>query len=187
MRDDRRVAASGPSGSVSAVTTGPDRAEPSAVRAVLAFDGSPGAHRALEHAARVLPGASVVVVVAWEGFAHAAVRHGVVGPVATTAIADADAAARRSAQELAEEGARLAAAHGLRARAEPAETHDGVWRAIERVAHRCNADVVVVGARGRGDVAAAMLGSVSHDLVRHSARPVLVVPPPGRRPPEDVR
>jgi nucleotide-binding universal stress UspA family protein len=158
-------------------------ADASAVRAVVAFDGSPGARRAVEHAARVLPGASAIIVVAWEGFAHAAVRHGVVGPVATTAIADADDAARRRARELAEEGVRLAETRGLRARAEPVETHDGVWRAVERVAHRCNADVVVVGARGRGDVAAAMLGSVSHDLVRHSARPVLVVPPPGRRPP----
>jgi nucleotide-binding universal stress UspA family protein len=169
------------------VTTAPDGAGASAVRAVLAFDGSPGAHRALEHAARVLPGASAIVVVAWEGFAHAAVRHGVVGPVAGTAVANADAAARRRAQDLAEEGARRAAALGLRARAEPVETQDGVWRAVERVAHRCNADVVVVGARGRGDVAAAMLGSVSHDLVRHAARPVLVVPPPGRRTPDDVR
>jgi nucleotide-binding universal stress UspA family protein len=159
------------------------RADASAVRAVVAFDGSPGARRAVEHAGRVLPGASAIVVVAWEGFAHAAVRHGVVGPVATTAVAGADDAASRRARELAEEGVRLAEAHGLRARAEPVETSDGVWRAVERVAHRCNADVVVVGARGRGDVAAAMLGSVSHDLVRHAARPVLVVPPPGRRPP----
>ena len=46
---------------------------------------------------------------------------------------------------------------------------------IGRVADDVNADVVLVGRRGRGGVAELLLGSVSHELVQHSKRPVLVI------------
>lgn len=46
---------------------------------------------------------------------------------------------------------------------------------IDEVAERENADVVVVGRRGRGGVTELLLGSVSHALVLHSKRPVLVI------------
>jgi nucleotide-binding universal stress UspA family protein len=49
---------------------------------------------------------------------------------------------------------------------------------IGEVAERENADVVVVGRRGRGGVAELLLGSTSHELVLHSTRPVLVISPP---------
>jgi len=46
---------------------------------------------------------------------------------------------------------------------------------IASAAERENADVIVVGRRGRGGVAELLLGSTSHELVLHSTRPVLVV------------
>lgn len=46
---------------------------------------------------------------------------------------------------------------------------------INKVADEVNADVVLVGRRGRGGVAELLLGSVSHELVQHSKRPVLVI------------
>jgi nucleotide-binding universal stress UspA family protein len=46
---------------------------------------------------------------------------------------------------------------------------------IADVAERENADVIVVGRRGRGGVAELLLGSTSHELVLHSRRPVMVV------------
>lgn len=51
---------------------------------------------------------------------------------------------------------------------------------IGRVADATGADVILVGRRGRGGVAELLLGSVSHELVLHSKRPVLVIstPPP---------
>ena len=49
---------------------------------------------------------------------------------------------------------------------------------IAEVADHENADVVLVGRRGRGGVAELLLGSVSHELVLHSKRPVLVISTP---------
>jgi nucleotide-binding universal stress UspA family protein len=46
---------------------------------------------------------------------------------------------------------------------------------ISAVAEREDADVIVVGRRGRGGVAELLLGSASHELVLHSKRPVMVV------------
>lgn len=53
---------------------------------------------------------------------------------------------------------------------------------IAKVADELNADLIVVGRRGRGGVAELVLGSVSHELVLHSKRPILVISanPPGR-------
>ena len=46
---------------------------------------------------------------------------------------------------------------------------------IAQVAESIDADVIVVGRRGRGGVAELVLGSVSHELVLHSKRPILVI------------
>ena len=53
---------------------------------------------------------------------------------------------------------------------------------IARVAEDVNADVIVVGRRGRGGVAELVLGSVSHELVLHAKRPILLIPTSVRRP-----
>jgi nucleotide-binding universal stress UspA family protein len=47
---------------------------------------------------------------------------------------------------------------------------------INDIADRVNADVIILGRRGRGGVAELVLGSVSHELVLHSNRAVLLIP-----------
>jgi len=42
-----------------------------------------------------------------------------------------------------------------------------------------NADLIVVGRRGRNGLAELVLGSVSHELTHHARRPVVIVPPLG--------
>jgi nucleotide-binding universal stress UspA family protein len=46
---------------------------------------------------------------------------------------------------------------------------------INQVADEVDADILLVGRRGRGGVAELRLGSVSQELVLHSKRPVLVI------------
>ncbi len=69
-------------------------------------------------------------------------------------------------------------AAGVDARFESREAHYGhVAQALASAADDLDAEMIVVGSRGRSDVASLTLGSVSHKLLHVSRRPVLVVPP----------
>jgi nucleotide-binding universal stress UspA family protein len=50
------------------------------------------------------------------------------------------------------------------------------WMLID-VAEREDADLIVVGSRGRGGFSELLLGSTSHQLAQHARRPLLIVPP----------
>jgi nucleotide-binding universal stress UspA family protein len=134
--------------------------------AVVGYDGSEHAQRAVAYARRRLgDGGRLIAVFAyvappeWEGTAYherSLELH------------------RKHGRELLD---RLAAESG-----EPAETvlvEGPPAEALVSVAHDNNAEEIVVGSRGFGPVR-ALLGSTSHALLHATDRPVVIVPDPAR-------
>jgi nucleotide-binding universal stress UspA family protein len=147
---------------------------------VAGWDGSAGAHAALEFAALHLPRRELIVA---HGY-RSPVRHTLRGRTFLRShsallhdYADAiDSVFRDLAESSAEEGAQAARALGLRAQACAYEADGGDWHALLRGALETGAAAVLVGTRGLGAAAATVLGSVASGLMHAAALPVLVVP-----------
>ncbi|HEY1567198.1 MAG TPA: universal stress protein, partial [Solirubrobacteraceae bacterium] len=88
---------------------------------------------------------------------------------------DADELVGRVRDRLGDEHADVRVAAGS-----PAE-------AIRAAADGEDAEMLVVGSRGRGNLRSAVLGSVSRDLTANAGRPVVVVPPGGAWSTDDGR
>ena len=150
---------------------------------LVCYDGSPDACAAIDRAAVLMPGAEATVLTFWEPFADA-IMHGNAGGMSLGGLASAgdaeriDAGSEASARRLAVEGAERATAAGLIARERVASQRGGSGHTILVSAADVDADVVVLGTRGRGGVKSFLLGSVSHEVVQHADRSVLVVPSP---------
>lgn len=93
-------------------------------------------------------------------------------------IDEIDAAARTAAQRAAEAGAQLARDGGLDASPRTCTQLGTVARAILHTAGEIDAAAIVVGTRGLAGVKSLLLGSVSHGLIQHADRTVIVVPGP---------
>ena len=144
---------------------------------VIAYDGSDQASAAAETAARLFPAHPATVVTVWESNAatSAGALLAIPADVAREAYEKLDDANRREAAELAERGAEQLRASGIEATAEAVRCRGNTWSTIVKFAERNQAEVIVVGSRGRSGVKSALLGSVSTGVVHHSSRPVLVV------------
>jgi nucleotide-binding universal stress UspA family protein len=92
---------------------------------------------------------------------------------------EADAGIEKAAVATAADGAQRAAAAGLVAQPRTARRNDDIAAVILAVAADEDTDVIVLGTRGLGGVKSLMLGSVSHAVLHHADRAVLVVPSPG--------
>jgi nucleotide-binding universal stress UspA family protein len=137
-----------------------------------ATDGSPGADRAVEWAAKLAKalGASLTVLNVPEPPSRGAIdAFKAVEHVGEAEVVDLIA---KGVLARAVERARQAGVTDLKAKAEgvdPAQT-------ILEVAKRTQADAIVVGKRGRGPLAGLLLGTVSHKLVSLAPCSVVVVP-----------
>lgn len=76
-------------------------------------------------------------------------------------------------RESLEEAVELAAQKGLEAKAELVRGNPA--HAIVAYAESVDADLIVVGSRGHGTIAGALLGSVSRSVLHEAKRPVLIV------------
>ena len=157
----------------------PNGHESPAGPALIAFDGSDAARTGIAAAGELLAVREAVIETVWipyRGVAAGGVAGAPVG-VTSHATQELDKAVEAGAQQKAHEGARLAAAAGLEARAEAIETDGPVWCALRDSAEAHGSPVVVIGSHGRGGVTGMVLGSVSSALVHSAHMPVLVVPP----------
>jgi nucleotide-binding universal stress UspA family protein len=153
---------------------------------LMSYDGSADAQAAIDRLAHIMPGATVTVLTVWEPFmqsmAHAGMGMGmgmgVTGGYSVTDAETVDEGIRQKALETAAEGTQRATAAGLAAKPWIEHSNSDIATTILSVADDIDADVVVMGTRGRGAMKAYLLGSVSHGVVERAVGPVLVVPSP---------
>jgi nucleotide-binding universal stress UspA family protein len=162
--------------------------------ALLGYDGSDAARRAIASAGPALGGREAVVVTVWESVGSAILRNlppGATGlgrdarEIAEDVVEELDAATAEGAEAMAAEGAELAITAAFVARpvarravARAAERNAvTVWRALLDAAEEEAAELIVLGSRGRSAVTSTVLGSVSYGVVNNSDRPVLIIPP----------
>jgi nucleotide-binding universal stress UspA family protein len=141
---------------------------------LIAYDGSQHARAAIARAGETLRPGAAVVATAWTSFTDSA-PHFVLRDAVRPVVEDLDVAGREEAEELAAEGAGLARAAGFDAEPRAVRASGPFFSALLEAADELDAQVIVVGSRGRSSVAAAVLGSVSTGILHHTTRPVLVV------------
>ncbi len=145
-------------------------------RVLVCFDDSPGGIAAVATAARLFPGAPAVVVHAWRrtpltGYSYSQVM------LPLEIQTDLDTEMAQHSNEIADKGASLARAAGLDAQPSSRESEGPVWQELIAAAKAENAEVIVMGSRGFGEMKALLLGSTSSAVAHHSKLPVLIVPP----------
>lgn len=144
---------------------------------LMSYDGSADAQAAMDRTVELMPGAELTVLTVWEPFIDVVARMGAGSMVMpSSGDLDIDAATQKAALTCATEGAQRATAAGMTARPRTVGGHGGTARAILGVAAELDAGLIVLGTRGRSGVRSFLLGGVSHAVVQHADRPVLVVP-----------
>ena len=91
----------------------------------------------------------------------------------------------RQTREILDDGAQRAVALGIEVQTRAERSRSSVWQTILDVADELDSDLILAGTRGATAVETGLLGSVSNALVRHSRRPVLIVPGADWAPPAD--
>jgi nucleotide-binding universal stress UspA family protein len=131
---------------------------------ILGFDGTEGAGAALDVAADLAKRLGVGVVI---GFGYGVSPYG-------GENRDQEELLRGLGEGVAKRALERLEAAGVHAEIEL--VHDRPWEALKTVAASRDAVMIVVGSRGEGPIAGALLGSVAYKLVHQSRWPVLVVP-----------
>ncbi len=143
---------------------------------LLCYDGSSDSQRAIDTAGTLFPGRAAIILTIWEGFTEVLTRAGAGLAAAPLDFEEIDASNRRRATEQAQEGVQRANAAGLDARPLVVESLGAVWETVLDQAATTESEAIVLGSRGLTGVKSMLLGSVSHAVLQHADRPVVVVP-----------
>jgi len=137
------------------------------------YDGSDGAKRALQVGGQLFPDGPGLVVAVWVSV-WSAVSAVAYAALPQAAAEEADRASEERARELAAEGADIVGGDADR---RAVRSEGAVWETVLQLAEKTDARAIIVGSRGLTGLRSQLLGSVSHGLIHHSHRPVVVVPP----------
>jgi nucleotide-binding universal stress UspA family protein len=146
------------------------------MKILICYDGSTDAQAAISTAGGLFAGQDTTVLTIWEGLSEVLARTGAGLGAAPLDFEDADRASTAAALERAEEGCALARVAGLNAEPQTARQDLTVWATIIDQADALGADAIILGSRGLTGVKSLLLGSVSHAVLQHADRPVMVVP-----------
>jgi nucleotide-binding universal stress UspA family protein len=140
--------------------------------ALLCWDGSESARRAIRQAAKLLGAGRRALVL----FAHVPTESapGLLGGLSGP---DAPIMGVSDAEVLMEQGVELAREAGFEATPLSVAADRKTAAIIVAAAEEHDAPVIVMGQRGRSAIGAAMLGSVARDVINSFHRPVILVAP----------
>jgi nucleotide-binding universal stress UspA family protein len=141
---------------------------------LICYDGSTDAKEAIARGAAVLEGQRATVLTVWQPFDTATL--GLSGGVED--MQNSDEASRRHAEQQAEAGARLATEAGFDAQPRTAGRRTTIADAILDEAAALGSSAILMGSRGLTGLKSLFLGSVSHAVIQHADRMVIVVPSP---------
>jgi nucleotide-binding universal stress UspA family protein len=151
---------------------------------LVCYDGSEDAQAATDQVIRLFPERPATVLTVTEPYAEALMNSELglgsgfgLGYERGDEVAELDAQRLQRAKHTAEEGARRLRAAGISADSLVEQPNGSIAETVLAVAERAHAEAVVAGTRGRGKAKSALLGSVSHDLLQHADRAVVIVPP----------
>jgi nucleotide-binding universal stress UspA family protein len=147
---------------------------------LVAYDGSADARAAIDHAGALLHGQPAIVLTVWESFIDVMTRTGAGYSLGVGAFdfdaGRVDAENEQAAARRAQEGAERARRAGLAAEARTRCRAGSIAATILDEADAAHADAVVLGTRGLTGLKSLLLGSVSHAVLQHADRAVIVVP-----------
>jgi nucleotide-binding universal stress UspA family protein len=141
------------------------------------YDGSEGSRRALRLAGDLIarPSDGYVLTV-WQPASLRLALAGTFAPAVLSDEAEMDEQEESYAERVAAEGAQRAREHGYDLKPLVERAGQSVSHTIIETAARLDVSLIVCGQRGLGVLRSALLGSVSHALVAHAARPILLAP-----------
>ena len=145
---------------------------------LICYDGSAAAQAAITRAGELMPGQTATVLTVWEPFVEVMTRTGAgmaYWPIGVD-TEQIDAASEKNASKRAEEGAERAREAGLDARPSTRARGATIAETIIAEANQEGAEAIVLGTRGLTGVKSLVLGSVSHAVLQHADRPVVIVP-----------